>query len=398
MFRGNARLTGVATAALPDKLSVRWKREFEEAFQSSAAIVDGVVYVGCDDEHLYALSLATGKTKWRYKATGPIHSSPTVIGGAVYFGDEMGIFHAVDLADGSLRWTFETLGEIISSAVPVGDRLLFGSYDGTLYCLATSDTAKRRTKTNPQTPRKETKPGKTGDAEQAAGAGQTAGASDEESEPTDERLIWKLDTEGRIHGTPGITGAFALIAGCDGQLHVVRHADGASIRTVGLGAVTGASAAIVDSSVYVGTYGETVVGLDWVKGEVDWVYTNPEKQFPYLSSAAVAGDLVVIGGRDKTIHGLDRRTGKSRWAFATKGRVDSSPVIVGDRVFIGSSDGNLYALAVATGRQTWRYETGSPITASPAVASGCLVIGTLDGVLYCFSDADTTGKINPSNK
>src|SRR5688572_30368948 len=45
-FRGNARLTGVAAAAPPDTLRLKWTYEAGESIESSAAIVDGAVYVG----------------------------------------------------------------------------------------------------------------------------------------------------------------------------------------------------------------------------------------------------------------------------------------------------------------------------------------------------------------
>src|SRR3989442_602320 len=45
MFRGNPQLTGVATSPLPDQLALVWTYEADknDAFESSAAIVDGVV-------------------------------------------------------------------------------------------------------------------------------------------------------------------------------------------------------------------------------------------------------------------------------------------------------------------------------------------------------------------
>ena len=130
MFRGNARLTGVAHAKLPKPLKVQWRLEIGEAITSSAAIVDGVVYVGGDDAYLYALSLDGGSVKWKYQAKEMIRSSPAVIDGVVLFGDDDGMFHAVDARTGIGRWTFQTEGEIISSANPQGDRVVFGSYGG----------------------------------------------------------------------------------------------------------------------------------------------------------------------------------------------------------------------------------------------------------------------------
>jgi outer membrane protein assembly factor BamB len=161
-------------------------------------------------------------------------------------------------------------------------------------------------------------------------------------------------------------------------------ADGTAVRRIPLDSVTGASAAVDGSRVFLGTYGEQVLGIDWQAGRVLWRFQDAERSLPYLSSAALADHLVLIGGRDKRLRALDPDTGKQRWQFVTKGRIDASPVVVGHRVFIGSGDGNLYAVELKTGQELWRFETGSSISASAAVADGCLVVSTEDGLIYCF--------------
>src|ERR1700735_488954 len=65
LFRGNALQTGVAPGTLPGTLEIRWKIDLKKGIESTAAIVKDAVYVGCYDEHLYALDLATGAEKWK---------------------------------------------------------------------------------------------------------------------------------------------------------------------------------------------------------------------------------------------------------------------------------------------------------------------------------------------
>jgi outer membrane protein assembly factor BamB len=340
MFRGNPQLTGVAGSNLPANPKLRWKSELPDEVESSAAISNSTVYVGCYDGFLYALDLATGKTKWKYQATESIRSSPCVAGGYVYFGDTGGVFHAVEVAGGKVKWKFRTEGEIISSANHVDGKLLFGSYDGYLYCLSAGDG----------------------------------------------RLLWKRETEGRIHGTSGVVGERVLVAGCDEELHIFRLNDGVSMGTVDMGSFSGASAAIHGPRVYVGTFNNQVIAVDWKNNRIDWTYQHPEREFPFYASAAVTDKLVVIGGRDKLVHALEADTGKPRWTFATKDKIDASPVIVGERAFIGSIDGNLYGLDLTGGKEVWRFEAGSSFIASPAAGEGVLVVGTEDGVIYCFGD------------
>jgi outer membrane protein assembly factor BamB len=348
MFRGNPQLTGVAHSTLPDELHVRWKYETPEPITSTAAIIDGVVYVGSDGGKLYALDLATGQPRWTYTIEDMIESSPTVIGGLVIFGDDAGVLHACAAKTGAARWKFETGSQIISSPNIYRGHVIFGSYDGHLYCLRLEDG----------------------------------------------KQVWKYDAEERVHSTPALAGTHVFFGGCDGHLHVVDVRSGTRINHIPLGSVTGASAAVDGTCVFLGTYGEEVLGIDWQAGKVIWRFEYQERSFPFMSSAAVSGDLVVIGGRDKRLHALDKRTGQQRWEFVAKGSIDSSPVVVGERVFVGAGDGNLYAVKLATGEETWRFEAGTGISASPAVAAGCLVISTEDGVVYCFGDKPSAPRDN----
>ncbi len=346
MFRGNLHQTGLAGVALNEPLALKWKYKAGDAILSTAAIVDGVVYFGTVDGHLVAVDLASGKERWKYSTNkAPISSSPAVASGTVFVGDEDGFFHAVRARDGEKQWgPFETEGEIISSPSVVGDHVLFGSYDGHLYCLRAKDGS----------------------------------------------VVWKHLTEGRVHASPAVAGYHTFVAGCDGFLRVIDIRNGEETRAVELGTYCVATPAIVQGIGYLGTYGEQVLGVDWQAGEIVWHYEHESKHFPFYASAAVTDELVIVGGRDRFVHGLDRKTGKRRWIFASKGRIESSPVVAGKRVYVGSLDGNVYGLDLATGERVWQYTTGDGITASPAVVDGHLVIGSEDGFLYCF-----TGRSDP---
>ena len=306
MFRGDPQNRGIADTKLPDKLELRWKfaTTADEAIESTAAIIGDACYVGGDDGHLYALNLKDGTLRWKFKAAGSIKSSPTFLAGTLYFGDETGIMHAIAAADGKEKWSYKAGGEIISSVVPAGDRLIFGDYDGGLTCLATADG----------------------------------------------KPLWKYQAEDKLHGTPGIFDGRVLIAGCDAKLHVVRVEDGKADRTIPLGSVCGASAAGDDKAIFLGTYGNQVLAIDWRGSKLVWSFEDSERQFPFISSAAVSPDLVIVGGRDKRVRGFDPKSGEVRWTFTTKGRVDGSPVRVGDRVFIGGMDGVFYELDAKSGK------------------------------------------------
>ena len=133
---------------------------------------------------------------------------------------------------------------------------------------------------------------------------------------------------------------------------------------------------------YYGTFANEVVAVDIAAKTVKWRFMDPDRQFPFYSSAALANGTMVLGGRDKNVRAINMATGKQQWVFPTRARVESSPAIVGSRVIVGSSDGKLYVLDLASGRNLWEFEAGAPFTASPAIAGGRIVIGDGDGRIY----------------
>ena len=54
------------------------------------------MYIGYDDNHLYALNTNTGQEIWRFKTDGDVWSSPAVSDGVVYFGSNDGYLRALE--------------------------------------------------------------------------------------------------------------------------------------------------------------------------------------------------------------------------------------------------------------------------------------------------------------
>jgi outer membrane protein assembly factor BamB len=62
-----------------------WSVQTGSYVYSPAALSGATAYVGSYDHRLYALSQATGRTRWTFDAGAPISGAPTVLGGLVYF-------------------------------------------------------------------------------------------------------------------------------------------------------------------------------------------------------------------------------------------------------------------------------------------------------------------------
>jgi len=194
---------------------------------------------------------------------------------------------------------------------------------------------------------------------------------------------WRLRTDGPVHSTPAVQNGTVYLGSCDERFRAIRLADGHVLFTIPV-SYTAASTVMDGTRAYVGTFDNEMLGIDVQTKKILWRFKDPQREFPYYSSAALAAGRVIVGNRDKSVHAIDTASGKEAWKFTTRARVDSSPAIAGGRVYVGSSDGRLYVLDAQTGRKVWDYDVGDAVTASPAIASGRVVIGAQDGKLYCF--------------
>ncbi len=343
MYRGNPALTGVAAAALPERLGLLWKYKTGAAVKSSAAIEGGQVYIGSDDQQVYCLSLADGQLRWAFATGGAVESSPGVWQGRVYAGSADMHLYAIDQRSGQMVWKYKTGGKIpggVNYYRKAGEKdpwILIGSYDNILHCVNAVTGAK----------------------------------------------VWSYESDYYINGTPAVLEDKVVFGGCDAIIHVISAADGQSIHEIDAGSYIAGSAALAGGRAFVGNYDFVFMCADLQTGQIAWSYQDQE--YPFFSTAAVTETEVVFGSRDKRLHSVRRDNGQPLWTFATQGEVDSSPIICGDKVLVGSGDGRLYMVRLADGAEVWSYEIGAAITASPAIAEGIVVVGAEDGFVYAFT-------------
>lgn len=349
VFRGGPRFDGVAPGMLDDRLRIAWTFKTGDSIKSSPVIVDGVVYIGSDDGHVYAIGMTRGEKRWAFNAGGAIEAPPLVVGGRVYVGAEDGYLYCLDASSGKVHWKYRTEGRIVGSANLVAAAkgqpasILVGSYDNSLHCVDAGSGAPR----------------------------------------------WKITTQGYVNGAAAVDNGKAVFGGCDGIIYVIALDSGEVISRINVGDPIAGTVALDDRYVYIGHYGNRFLRVDLDKSRIDWTFE--EGNFPFFSSAAIGVDRVVFGSRGRRVYCVGRGDGKIRWSFTTRGRVDSSPVICGDKVAFGSEDGRLYLVKIETGEQVWSHQIGGAITGSPAVSAGRIVIGAEDGNVYAFAPTKRAG-------
>ena len=80
---------------------------------------------------------ATGHRRWSYTTLGAVTSSPAVAGGTVYIGSNDQQVYALDAATGHPRWSYTTQGAVTSRPAVAGGTVYIGSNDHEVYALAT---------------------------------------------------------------------------------------------------------------------------------------------------------------------------------------------------------------------------------------------------------------------
>src|SRR6202021_2878870 len=106
--------------------------------QSSAAVMDGIVYFGCRDSNFYALDAATGEKKWAFNNKGSwVITSPAVRDGKVYFAtSDSALFYVLDAKSGAPVFSLKFKWPMFSSPAIAGDLLYMGTHEGKLIAIA----------------------------------------------------------------------------------------------------------------------------------------------------------------------------------------------------------------------------------------------------------------------
>ena len=121
-----------------ENLGLKWVNNALSNSPSSPAVVNGVVYIGSRDDHLYALNANTGVKLWSFTTGGEVIASPAVANGVVYIGEynentNDGSMYALDARTGALLWNFDTGSNpnavpVVSSPAVVNGVIYFGAW------------------------------------------------------------------------------------------------------------------------------------------------------------------------------------------------------------------------------------------------------------------------------
>ena len=137
MFRNDLNHSGNSATAPATSNSLLWKLDAGVPLGSSAAIVDGKVYVASNDGSVYCLNAADGSQIWKSSLNHPaaISSVIAVANGYLYFGCYDKNVYCLDALTGKAVWSYATGNSVQSSPSVVSGRVYVGSWDANVYCL-----------------------------------------------------------------------------------------------------------------------------------------------------------------------------------------------------------------------------------------------------------------------
>ncbi len=306
-----------------------WHQPVGSATSSPPLVVDGVVYAGSTDHHLYALDAATGQRRWRYRTGKPVFGGPVSAGGLVYGGSTDARVYALR-PDGALVWSTATKGWPWNLFV-AGDRVFASTSEGDAYALGTA-------------------------------SGQVA---------------WHAHVCNQANAITVADGV-AYVSGYDHRLYAVRVGTTGPLWSVRTGDFINGAALAGAGVVYVASMDRKVYALSTGTGAVVWRRDLGRAMY---GGPVLAGGRLFVGTSDGFAVAITAADGTVAWQVPVGKPVDAEVTVAGDTVYVATRL-ELLALAAADGKVRWRVTVGDSkrtSTSKPQVTGGVVYVGNGDG-------------------
>jgi len=107
-----------------------------QEYRNSAAVTDKLVVVSSQYKQVDAISVATGKLKWRHTLRRRADASPVIAGSDVWVAATDGRLIRLGLEDGTdEKWSYEIRGSFLAGPAIAGQELFIADDDGVVRCF-----------------------------------------------------------------------------------------------------------------------------------------------------------------------------------------------------------------------------------------------------------------------
>lgn len=302
------------------------------------------VFMGSQNQFVYALNPTTGAKKWECFIGANIAASPYLYGGTLFVGNSSALLFKVDPNTG-VRDQSKIGFPAGISTTPIGkDNFLYVNSGNTVTSI-------------------DIKP---------------------------DTVEWKYTAGGNINSSATVRDT-QMVFGCDdGFVYMIDNRNGNLIwKSKSYSTLFRSSPTMDDNLIYIGAENGTLYALKRNDGTEAWIFPTAA---PIKSSPVVLGGNIFFGGDDSKLYCIENITGLPRWVFTASDRIRSSPFLYGDKVFVGSYDKNFYAINVLDGSLRWTFKTTGLIAASPVCYNNNVYFGSYDKNLYAIDTA--SGLVN----
>jgi len=335
------------TPGMPDGTE-KWRFATEGAVISSPAIgEDGIIYVGSNDNNVYAVT-PDGTEKWSFETEDNVCSSPAIgEDGTIYVGSRDENLYAIN-PNGTEKWRYFT-GDWVDSSPAIGEdgTIYVSPRDENLYAINPDGTEKWRFTT-----------GSGGISSPAIGEDGTIYVGSTNSNlyainPEDGTEKWSIFIDSPVHSSPTIgedgtiyvgTIDFLFIPELYSKLFAI-NPDGTEKWRFTVASCVRTSPVIgEDGTIYLVTDANNLYAINPINGTKKWEFDTESHIIEEWSSPAIAEDGTIYVGVSEDDFFAINPDGTEKWSFAT-GAVWSSPAIAEDgTIYVGSFDNNLYAI------------------------------------------------------
>ena len=250
MFRYDLNHTGVGSGDPVLNPVLIWNFTTDFFVDGSPAVANGIVYIGSDDQYLFAINSSNGNLVWKYK-TGTTESSPAVADDIVYIGTfDSNTVAAFNATNGLSIWNFTT------QPWNEGTKSLRGSKRSSLLWCNGRTNVYALNSANGQ-------------------------------------KIWNFTTNAEVDSSPAIAGGIVYIGSNDNNVYALNATTGNELWSYKTGdRIFSCSPSVVEGVVYIGSFDGKVYALNATSGAKVWSYTVGDF---VVDSPAVDNDVVYIG-------------------------------------------------------------------------------------------------------
>lgn len=353
---------------------------------------NAIVFVGSDDDYVYAIDAVTGTQKWKFKTGEDVVSSPAYANGKIFVGSNDNNVYAINAQNGDTAWMYNTGADVwYACPLVINDVVYVGSISDTIYAFKTTST----------------KPNKQAEVLWKFKAGGNISNSVTYANNTiyigceDGKLYaldagtgtqkWEFNTGSQIFTNPAVVENIIYIGTRGGKLYAIEDKGSIAEKKwefdTGIGNEVDGSPTVVDGTLYITSYSDSLYAL---KTDVTNLTRDQRLKWKrYIgggsySSPFVENGIVYVNGGDGKLYACKTTDGTDAWPpFTTNDFGATSPVVVNGVLYVSSGNESVYALNARTGQQVWSqpFVTNDAIESSPCVltSDGKVIYSSISG-------------------